>query len=83
MGLPDGFRSPDAARNNAAIEIDVAARVRERWLFCNTLADNNRDDLLPVAGPEVHQGFDRDDLLRRLRPVRQRIPFRCSCDSQD
>lgn len=67
----------------------------ERCLFCNTPANKNRDGLLPVADLEAHQGFDRndpsiavyegdrDDLLRRLRSVRQRIPYRCSCDSQD
>jgi hypothetical protein len=69
--------------------------VLERCLFCNTPANKNRDGLLPVADLEAHQGFDRndpsiavcegagDDLLRRLRSVPQRIPYRSSCDSQD
>lgn len=95
MGFLDWFRRPDAARNDVAIEIDVATGVLERCRFCNSLANKMRDDRLPAADLEAHQRFDRgdpsvavfdgdrDDLLRRLRSVRKRIPFRCICDSQD
>ena len=93
MGFLDLFRRPGADRDQVAIEIDVAAGVLERCLFCKSEMNKNRDDRLPVADLEVHQRFDRndpsvaifagdrDDLLRRLRDVRRRIPFRCPCDT--
>ncbi len=91
MGFFDIFRRPGADRDNVAIEIDVATGVLERCLFCQSLMNKNRDDLLPVADLEAHQRFDRDDpsvavfngdredLLRRLRSVRRRVNFRCPC----
>jgi hypothetical protein len=93
MGFLDLFRRPGADRDQVAIEIDVATGVLERCPVCRCEIDRNRDDRLPAADLEVHQRFDRndpsvaifagdrDDLLRRLRDVRRRIPFRCPCDT--
>ncbi len=91
MGIFDFFRRPGAARNEVAIEIDVAAGVLEECPVCRGLADKQRDERLPAAELEVHQRFDRndpsihvfngdrEDLLRRLRTVRDGINYHCTC----
>ena len=93
MGFFDLFRRPGTDRDKVAIEIDIANGVLERCLFCSSVVNKNRDDRLPAADLEVHERFDRadpsvaifagdrDDLLQRLRTVRRRFPFRCTCDS--
>ena len=91
MGLFDVFHRPGAERDKIAIEIDVAAGVLEECPVCRAISDKQRDDRLPVADLEVHQRFDqgdpsivvfegdRDDLLRRLRSVRDRFDYHCTC----
>lgn len=85
------LRRPGARRDRVAIEIDLAAGVLERCPVCRTITDRQRDDRLPAAELLAHQHFDhadpgvapfdgdRDDLLRRLRSVRDRFPFACNC----
>lgn len=83
--------SPEARRDRVAIEIDVAAGVLEECPVCRAITDKQRDDRLPAADLEAHQRFDhrhpsiaifdgdRDDLLRRLRSVRDRFDYHCTC----
>jgi hypothetical protein len=92
MGWFDFLRRPGADRDQVAIEIDVAAGVLQRCPVCKDIADKLRDDRLPAAELLVHQRFDhadpsvaifqgdRRDLLRRLRSVRDRFEFNCSCE---
>ncbi len=91
MGWFDFLRRPETARDAVAIEIDVAAGVLERCPVCRGLSDKQRDDHLPRAELLVHQRFDhadpsvavfrgdREDLLRRLRTVRRRFGYHCTC----
>jgi len=91
MGIFDFFRRPGADRDKVAIAIDVATGVLEECPVCRGLSDKQRDDLLPAADLEAHQRFDRndssiqvfqgdrDDLLRRLRSVRNGINYHCTC----
>lgn len=91
MGFLDFFRRPDAALDRVAIEIDIAAGVLEECPVCRGIADKQRDDRLPAADLIAHQRFDagdpsvapfagdRDDLLRRLRRVRDRFGYNCTC----
>lgn len=83
--------SPGAARDRVAIEIDLAVGVLEECPVCRAVTDKQRDDRLPAADLEAHQRFDhsdpsiavfdgdRDDLLRRLRSVRDRCDYHCTC----
>ena len=83
--------SPSAARDKVAIEIDLAAGVLEECPVCRAVTDRQRDDRLPAADLEAHQRFDhadpsidvfdgdRDDLLRRLRSVRGKFGYDCTC----
>ena len=91
MGIFDSFRRPDEARDRVAIEIDIATGVLEQCPVCRTTFDQQREDRLPAAELEVHQRFDRedpsvavfrgdrDDLLSRLRTVRDRFDYHCLC----
>ncbi|MGD8957333.1 MAG: hypothetical protein PVJ03_08360 [Chromatiaceae bacterium] len=91
MGFFDLFRRPGAARDAVAIEIDLATGVLDECPICRGISDGQRDDRLPAAELMVHQRFDRndpsvavfagdrDDLLRRLRTVRDRFDYRCPC----
>ncbi len=91
MGLFDLFRRPGDARDKVAIEIDLATGVLEACPVCRAVTDKQRDDRLPVADLEVHRRFDhadpsivafagdRDDLLRRVRSVRDRFDYHCIC----
>ena len=91
MGIFDYFRRPGADRDRVAIDIDLSAGVLEECPVCRTITDKQRDDRLPAAELEVHQLFDRnaasvavfegdrDDLLRRLRSVRDRFNYHCLC----
>lgn len=83
--------APGTHRDRVAIEIDLAAGVLEECPVCRAITDRQRDDRLPAADLEVHQRFDRadasvavfdgdrDDLLRRLRSVRDRFGYECGC----
>jgi len=91
MGFLDFFRRPDAARDKVAIEIDIAAGVLEECPVCRGVSDKQRDDRLAAADLIAHQRFDasdpsveafagdRDDLLKRLRKVRDRFEYHCTC----
>ncbi len=91
MGLLDLFRRPDASRDRAAIEIDLEVGVLERCPVCRTITDRQYDHRLPAAEQLAHQCFDRDDpriaafggnrddLLSRLRSVRDRFEYDCLC----
>jgi hypothetical protein len=93
MGWFDFLRRPGAGRDRVAIEIDLAAGVLERCPVCRGISDKQRDDRLPAAELIVHQRFDhadpsvaafrgdREDLLRRLRSVRRRFDYHCTCHS--
>jgi hypothetical protein len=91
MGFFDFFRRPGANRDKVAIEIDLATGVIEECPVCRGLSDKQRDDRLPAADLEAHQRFDRndpsvavfqgdrEDLLRRLRSVRDGVNYHCTC----
>jgi hypothetical protein len=91
MGFFDLFRRPGADRDKVAIEIDLAAGVLEECPVCRAVSDKQRDDLLPNADLMAHQRFDRadpsvamfagdrDDLLKRLRSVRDQFNYHCTC----
>lgn len=91
MGIFDFLRRPGEDRDRVAIEIDLAAGVLEECPVCRGISDKQRDDRLPAAGLLAHQRFDqahpsvavfrgdRDDLLHRLRSVRDRFGFHCTC----
>jgi hypothetical protein len=91
MGLFDFLRRPDAARDQVAVDIDLEAGVLEACPVCRGIADRQRDDRLPAADLIAHQRFDaadpsiapfdgdREDLLRRLRSVRDRFGYNCTC----
>ena len=91
MGIFDQFRRTDDPRDRVAIEIDLATGVLEECPVCRTTFDRQHDERLPAAELEVHQRFDsddpsiavfrgdRDDLLRRLRTVRDRFNYHCLC----
>ena len=91
MGFFDFFRRTGANRDKVAIEIDLATGVLEECPVCRGLSDKLRDDRLPAADLEAHQRFDRDDpsvalfqgdredLLRRLRSVRDGVNYHCTC----
>ena len=93
MGIFEYFRPPGAARDKVAIEINLAAGVLEQCRVCRGISDQQRDERLPAAELLVHQRFDhadpsiavfagdREDLLRRLRSVRDRFDYRCACHS--
>lgn len=93
MGIFDHFRVTDSPRDKVAIEIDIASGVLEACPVCRGIADKQRDDRLPAAELEVHQRFDhadpsvavfkgdREDLLKRLRTVRDRFDYHCLCHS--
>lgn len=93
MGIFDFFRRPGADRDKVAIEIDLAAGVLQRCRTCGGIADKLRDDRLPAADLLAHQRFDhnhpsiavfqgdRDDLLHRLRSVRDKFGYNCSCEN--
>jgi hypothetical protein len=91
VGYLDSFRRPGAARDAVAIEIDLAAGVLDACPVCRAISDRQRDHRLPAAELLAHQRFDhgdpsvsvfagdRDDLLRRLRSVRDRFGYNCLC----
>lgn len=91
MGIFDHFKRPGTDRDQIAIDIDLSAGVLEECPVCRTITDKQRDDRLPAAELEVHQRFDRndprvavfqgdrDDLLQRLRSVRDRFDYHCLC----
>jgi hypothetical protein len=91
MGFLDFFRRPDAARDQVAIEIDIAAGVLEECPVCRGISDKQRNDRLAAADLIAHQRFDaadpsvapfggdRHDLLERLRKVRDRFDYHCTC----
>ncbi|MCB1802649.1 MAG: hypothetical protein KDI82_13235 [Gammaproteobacteria bacterium] len=91
MGIFDHFRVTDTPRDKVAIDIDIACGVLEQCPVCRGISDKQRDDRLPAAELEVHQRFDRDDpsvavfngdrddLLGRLRSVRDRFDYHCTC----
>jgi hypothetical protein len=91
MGIFDFLRRPGEDRDRVAIEIDLAAGVLEECPVCRGISDKQRDDRLPAADLLAHQRFDqahpsvavfrgdRDDLLHRLRSVRDRFGFHCTC----
>jgi hypothetical protein len=87
----DPPETADAARDAVAIEIDVAAGVLDVCPICRDISDRQRDDRLPDAEHLAHQRFerhdpsvavyagDREELLRRLRAVRDRFGYHCRC----
>lgn len=91
MGILDFLRPRGGDRDRVAIAIDLAAGVLEECPVCRGISDRQRDDRLPAAELMVHQRFDhadpsvavfqgdRDDLLRRLRSVRARFDYQCTC----
>ena len=91
MGLFDLFKRPAAGLDQTAIEIDLKAGVLERCLVCRTITDPQEDQRLATADLLAHQCFDggdprvakfagnRDDLLSRLRSVRDRFEYDCIC----
>lgn len=91
MGIFDHFRRPGADRDQVAIEIDLAAGVLQECPVCRGVTDPMLDDRLAAAELLAHQRFDqgdtsvamfsgdRDDLLRRLRSVRERFDHHCLC----
>ena len=91
MGIFDFLRRPGAQRDQVAIAIDLATGVLETCPVCRAVFDRQRDDRLPAAELMAHQYFDRDnpevavfaddrdDLMRRLRSVRDRFSFHCTC----
>jgi hypothetical protein len=91
MDFFDFFRRPGASRDKVAIDIDLATGVLEECPVCRGLSDKQRDDRLPAADLEAHQRFDRndpsvavfqgdrEDLLRRLRSVRDGVNYHCTC----
>jgi hypothetical protein len=91
MGFLDFFRRPGADRDKAAIAIDIAAGVLEECPVCRGVSDKQRDDRLAAAELLAHQRFDagdpmvapfrgdRADLLARLRSVRARFDYHCTC----
>jgi hypothetical protein len=91
MGLFDFLRRPGDRLDDIAIEIDIEAGVLQRCPVCRTVSDRLRDDRLPAADAIAHSRFDagdasvapfdgdRDDLLARLRSVRDRFGFNCLC----
>ena len=91
MGIFDFLRRPGSRRDQVAIDIDLATGVLESCPVCRAVFDRQRDDRLPAADLMAHQYFDhqnpritvfagdRDDLLRRLRSVRGRFNFHCTC----
>lgn len=93
MNLFGWLNSPEKRKNRVAIEIDKQTGVLEECPVCRDLADKGRDDLLPTADAEAHRRFDsddpsvaifagdREDLLRRLRTVRDGYNFQCTCES--
>ena len=93
MGILDFLRRPGADRDKVAIEIDLACGVLDECPVCRGISDKQRDDRLPAADLEAHQRFDhnapsvaifqgdREDLLHRLRSVRDRFDYHCTCHS--
>ena len=93
MGLFDFFKGDkeQRARDQVALEIDIASGVLTRCPVCRAVTDRQRDDRLPAADVLAHEAFDRndpqiavfqgdrDDLLRRLRTVRNPLPYNCIC----
>lgn len=93
MGLFAWFQSNRAERkrDQAALEIDIAAGVLERCPICHAVSDRQRDDRLTAAEAAAQAAFergdplvaifdgDREDLLRRLRKVREPLPYNCIC----
>lgn len=91
MGIFDFLRRPGARRDQVAIDIDLATGVLETCPVCHAVFDRQRDDRLPTAELMAHQYFDHqnpciavfagdcDDLLHRLRSVRGRFNFHCTC----
>ncbi|WP_078117940.1 hypothetical protein [Thiosocius teredinicola] len=91
MRFWDLLQNPDKKRDKVAIEIDVAADVLEECPVCRGISDKGRDDRLPVADLLAHQRFDsndpsiaifhgdRNDLLQRLRTVRRKFNYHCTC----
>lgn len=87
------FNNPEHKRNQVALDIDLQTGVLERCDVCNTVTDKQRDDRLPAADAEAHQAFDRndpkvaifegnrEDLLKRLRRVREPCPYLCDCEN--
>ena len=91
MGIFEFFRRPGADRDTVASARDLAPGVVEDAPGCRGRADHQRDDLLPAADLEAQRRFDkmdpsvavfngdRDDLLRRLRSVRDGVNYHCTC----
>lgn len=91
MGLFDLLKRPDTILDQVAIEIDLEAGVLERCLVCRTITDPQQDQRLAAAELLAHQCCDRDDpriatfagnrddLLSRLRSVRERFEYDCIC----
>lgn len=91
MGLFDFFNSDESKKNEVALEIDIATGVLERCDVCRTVVDHENDALLPAAEAEAHLAFDnhdprvaifngdREDLIKRLRSVREDCPYLCLC----
>lgn len=91
MSFWDLFKSSDRKRDRVAIEIDVAVGVLDQCPVCRGVSDKGRDDRLPAADLMAHQRFDKDDpaiaifhgdrndLLTRLRTVRRKFNFNCTC----
>lgn len=95
MGLFDFLfdlrRRPGADRDKVAIAIDLEAGVLEECPVCRTVFDRQHDERLPAADQIARQSIERrdarvavfagdlDDLCRRLRSVRDRFDFSCTC----
>lgn len=91
MGLLDLFNSDERRKDKVALQIDLATGVLEQCPVCRAVTDRMRDDRLSLAEAEAQAAFDRndpqvalfagdrDDLLRRLRSVREPLPFECIC----
>lgn len=94
MGFFDFFKSDERKKDQVAIDFDLQAGVVERCPICATVFDRENDSKLPAADAAVHEAFqrndpeiqifngDRDDLLRRLRSARERLPYACDCENE-
>jgi len=94
MGLFDFFAGnrEEREKDKIAIDIDLHSGVLEQCSICGDIVDKQRDDRLPIADAEAHTAFDnhetqlnifngnRDDLIARLRSVREPMPYSCICE---
>lgn len=91
--LRDLLFSPERRKDEAAINIDVEAGALRRCPICKTAYSRGGEGYLPAADALAHEMFergdpkvapfgnDREDLLARLRSVRESAPYGCTCEN--